>query len=167
MYTLGRKQEDHWLWWQPRAWYGDTKLDLSYYNQQISQHYNRFIWQALCFYNDQVIFPLWLKQWSPNLAHEITFPAEFNSYPYQKQLRMLISVLRIIRKITGRWVWSGLELNSAGKGISWARFEDHRTKIIIYLHMCMLNARNSIHFTFNSWWHQSQTVMFLLIKFIF
>ncbi len=36
---------------------------------------------------------------------------------------MLINVFRIVRKITGRGVWLGLELNSAGKWISRARFE--------------------------------------------
>ncbi len=68
-----------------------------------------------------------LLQGYSNLAREIHFPAEFSSNPNQTHLSMLINVFRIIRQsqVLLITVWSGLELNSAGKWISQARFEDH------------------------------------------
>ncbi len=64
-----------------------------------------------------------LEQWSSNLAREIHFPAEFSSNPNHTHLSMLINVFRIIRKSQVD-VWSGLELNSAGKWISF-RVDTH------------------------------------------
>ncbi len=52
------------------------------------------------------------------------FLQSFSSNPNQTHLSMLIRVFKIIRKITGRWVWSGLELNSAADWASRERFEE-------------------------------------------
>ncbi len=58
-----------------------------------------------------------LDQGYSNLAREIHFRADFSSKPNQTHLSMLIC-LQDNKKITGRWVWSGLELNSAKKSVS-------------------------------------------------
>ncbi len=65
---------------------------------------------------------------------------------------MLINVFRVISiqkgefGLTGRWVWSGLELNSAGKWISWARFEDHwALGSGIRLQFCLVHTLQESH----------------------
>ncbi len=46
---------------------------------------------------------------------------------------MLIRVFKIIRKITGRWVWSGLELNSAADWPSRERFVEPWARVWLLL----------------------------------
>ncbi len=74
-----------------------------------------------------------VEQWSSNLAREIHFPPEFSSNPYQTHLPVIF--LMILKTLISmlRSVWYGLELNSAGKWISRARFEDHWCRETIHL----------------------------------
>ncbi len=76
-------------------------------------------------------YPITLWQWSSNLAREIHFPAEFSSNSDHTHLPVIFLMILFLKTLISMLmcVWLGLELNSAGKWISRARFDDPCTMV--------------------------------------